>query len=269
MISKTLQRYKTDNGLAYSKTGEGSPVVLIHGVGLRAESWQSQIEMLSKSHSVYAVDMPGHGESELLEDSAGLEDYVDTIAAWIKSEIKQPVIMMGHSMGSMIALNFATRYASTCVGVVALNSVYRRTAAAKTAVQQRALQMLEHPESVTADAPIARWFTNTDDEFEQQMAALCRHWLNIAPKLGYARAYTIFSQNDGPTDQALAQLNVPILFVTGDGDSNSSPEMSEKMSALCPSGSFAVIENARHMVQMTHPQQMKQLLQEFVARCAN
>jgi pimeloyl-ACP methyl ester carboxylesterase len=266
---KTLQRYKSDNALAYSKSGAGLPIVLVHGVGLRAESWAAQIEMLSQTHTVYAVDMPGHGESLLLEDCAGLEAYVDAIANWIKAEINQPVIMMGHSMGSMIALNFAMRYSKFCTGVVALNSVYRRTAAAKSAVQQRALQMLENPESVTADAPITRWFTNTADDYEQQMAELCRQWLNNAPKVGYAKAYTIFSSNDGPRDEDLAALNVPTLFATGDGDSNSSPEMSQQMSSLCQKGSFAVIKNARHMVQMTHPQQVNQLLQAFVVRCEN
>ena len=268
MTSKTLQRFKASNGLAYHKTGSGPPIVLVHGVGLRAESWVQQIPTLSNTHTVYAVDMPGHGESQLLADSqAGLTDYVDAIADWIVSEIKTPVIIIGHSMGSMIAINFASRYTNWCLGLVALNSVYRRTNQAKLAVAQRAKDILDNPNSLKADAPIKRWFKQDSDAEEQALARLCRQWLMDAPRQGYARAYNIFSLNDGPENSTLENIQVPALFITGDGDTNSSGPMSQKMAALCRRGSYAVIEDSRHMAQMTHASEINQLLVEFVNQC--
>ncbi len=265
---KTRQRYKSDNGLAYFKSGSGSPVVLIHGVGLRAEAWLNQEPVLSQHHTVYAIDMPGHGESDLLvQDDAGLDEYVDVIADWINTEIQAPVIMMGHSMGSMIALNFAIRYSELCVGVAALNSVYRRSPQAKQAVQQRALDMLNSTALDNVTTPIIRWFNQNPQGLEKQMADLCEQWLLAAPVTGYARAYQIFSQNDGPEDDALMTLQIPAIFITGDGDTNSSGQMSERMAALCPYGRYAVIENSRHMVQMTHPDEINRLLAEFVQQC--
>ncbi len=268
MILKTRQRYKSDNGLAYIKSGSGSPIVLIHGVGLRAEAWLNQVPLLSQQHTVYAVDMPGHGESDLLANrDAGLDEYVDAIATWIKNEINAPVIMMGHSMGSMIALNFAIRYSDICSGVAALNSVYRRTFQAKQAVQQRALEMVSNTAVDNVTTPILRWFSKHPRGFEKQMADLCEQWLLAAPATGYARAYQIFSQNDGPEDDALKGLEMPAIFITGDGDANSSGHMSQCMAELCPNGRYAVIENSRHMVQMTHPDEVNQLLAEFVQQC--
>ncbi len=268
MTLKTQQRYKSANGLAYFKTGTGAPIVLIHGVGLRAEAWLNQVPVLSQQHTVYAIDMPGHGESALLaQDDAGLEEYVDAIADWIKTEIEEPVIMVGHSMGSMIALNFAIRYKALCAGVAALNSVYRRTPQAKQAVQQRALDMLENPALDKVTTPVLRWFNQNPQGFEKQMAELCKQWLLAAPATGYARAYQIFSQNDGPRDEELAALDIPLIFITGDGDSNSSGQMSERMAALCANGSYAVIAESRHMVPMTHPEEINPLLAEFVQQC--
>ena len=114
MTSKILQRYKAANGIAYSKSGSGEPIVLIHGVGLRAEAWLQQISELTKTNTVYAIDMPGHGESELLaNDKANLVDYVDTIADWVKAVIKAPVIIFGHSMGSIVvAIKQLMRYSN-------------------------------------------------------------------------------------------------------------------------------------------------------------
>ena len=269
MTLKTLRRYRSANGLAYAKQGNGKPILLIHGVGLRAESWIYQIECLSKTNTVFTVDMPGHGESDLLENTAGIDQYVDTIAQWVKLEINDPVIVLGHSMGAMIALNFASRYPQLCLGVAALNAVYRRTSKAKACVRQRALDIAIHPEAAKPEAAIERWFSNTTSDVEQEMAELCKHWLRSAPHQGYAQAYKIFSQNDGPIDAALSGLRAPAMFITGDGDVNSSAKMSQKMSALCPCGTVAVIENARHMAQMTHSQQINALLKTFISQCTN
>ncbi len=267
MTLKTQQRCKSNNGLAYFKSGTGDPILLIHGVGLRAEAWLHQAPALSKNHAVYAVDMPGHGESELLSEDSSLQDYTDTIATWIESEIKQPVIIIGHSMGSMIALDFATRYQHLCHGVAALNAVYRRSKSAKQAVQQRAQDMIKNPDQDRVSTPIFRWFNQASQGFEKEMADLCSQWLSIAPAIGYARAYRIFSQNDGPANEALTRLSVPATFITGADDANSSGLMSQQMANLCQNGSYAVIDNARHMVQLTHPNEINSLLIEFVTQC--
>ena len=99
------------------------------------------------------------------------------------------------------------------------------------------------------------------------MAELCRDWLAKAPTEGYTRSYRIFSENDGPDDKALSELKVPVTFITGDGDSNSSALMSEQMASLCTNGSYTVISDSRHMLQMTHPDELNPLLVQFVEQC--
>ena len=270
MTLKILQRFKSTNGVAYNKSGSGNPIVLVHGVGLRAEAWLLQIEELSKKNTIYTVDMPGHGYSDLLAGAnASLEDYVDVIATWIKEEIQVPVIIIGHSMGSMIALNFATRYSTLCAGVGAMNSVYRRSNEASSAVQERARAMTNNPELDRVEAPIKRWFKQNGSSYEKNMAELCRSWLEIAPAEGYARAYSIFSENNGPDDKALTEIEVPVIFITGDKDSNSSALMSQQMASICPYASYAIISDSGHMMQMTHPKELNQLLVQFLEKCKN
>ena len=50
-------------GLACIRAGDGPPVLLIHGVGLRAEAWGAVIDRLAERFAVHAIDLPGHGES--------------------------------------------------------------------------------------------------------------------------------------------------------------------------------------------------------------
>ena len=80
MMWKTLPRYRTTNNIAYYKTGNGPAILLIHGVGLRLESWNAQISILSKEHTVYAIDLPGHGESDqLILESPNIDLYTQQI----------------------------------------------------------------------------------------------------------------------------------------------------------------------------------------------
>lgn len=267
MTLKTQQRFKSADGFAYLRSGSGPAVVLIHGVGLRAEAWLQQIEVLSLTNTVYAIDMPGHGESELLQnEDAGLHEYVSAIASWVAREIGTPVIMMGHSMGAMISLRFAIDYPQQCLGAVALNAVYHRSEQARAAVQQRAQNMLDNPDLDRVTTPILRWFGESPEGQHKEMAQLCASWLQAAPAKGYAKAYGIFSRNDGPAASELAQVQAPIAFITGDMDSNSSPEMSQQMAAVTPNSEVCVIENSRHMVQLTHAHEVNQQLVNFVSQ---
>ncbi|WP_261841927.1 alpha/beta fold hydrolase [Aliamphritea ceti] len=268
MTLKTLQRSKSANGLAFHRSGSGEPIVLIHGVGLRAEAWFQQLPVLSSHHEVLAVDMPGHGDSDLLSGTApSLTAYVDHIASLLRETLTRPAMIIGHSMGAMIAVQLAARYPSLCKGVAALNAVYRRSDEARIAVQNRARQMWEHPEQDRVAAPIQRWFDVSGSEHEAAMAKLCASWLEAAPAEGYATAYSIFSEEDGPTDAELDSLAVPAWFITGDGDQNSSAQMSEQMASQCRYGHAEIIENSRHMLQLTHPDAINALLEQFIDSC--
>ena len=53
MMSMILRKNKSPNGIAYYKTGKGEPIILIHGLGLRAESWIEQIDFFKKEICLY------------------------------------------------------------------------------------------------------------------------------------------------------------------------------------------------------------------------
>ncbi len=267
MTLKTLPRFKSGSGLAYTCTGKGPALVLVHGVGLRLEAWVHQLEALSASYTVYAVDMPGHGESDLKPECTDIPAYTDAVAAWVEEVVETPVLMVGHSMGSMIALNFATRYPQLCVGVVALNSVYRRSEDAKEAVLSRVQQIKESITAENVTSPVQRWFDFPLQGDDVQHAQMCCEWLSNASLEGYRQAYEVFCFNDGPCDSDLAQLSVPALFLTGEGDPNSTPAMSIAMAQRCPDAESYIVKASRHMAPLTHSVEINPIIKEFGQRC--
>lgn len=93
--------------IAYEKTGEGPPLVLVHGTGDDHTYWEMVQPILAKHFTVFAIDRRGRGESG---DSADykLELEFDDIAAVINS-IDQGVILVGHSYGGIISLEAVLR----------------------------------------------------------------------------------------------------------------------------------------------------------------
>ena len=80
MISMILRKNKSQDGIAFHKSGKGDPIILIHGLGLSAECWYKQISFLKKDYTVYALDLPGHGKSDLLSQAKPqLKNYSNKI----------------------------------------------------------------------------------------------------------------------------------------------------------------------------------------------
>ena len=229
--------------LSAISAGQGATVVFIHGVGLRAEAWGAQLDALSPLYHVVAVDMPGHGESALPSGDLSLSDYTDAIAAGIDG----PVMLVGHSMGAMIALDMAIRYPEKVRGVAALNGIFRRRPDASEAVQTRA-DSLNGTSMADPSGTLERWFGN--DASPERDA--CHAWLRDVNPAAYKSAYTIFAHQDGPDADDLTDLTCPALFMTGANEPNSTPAMSQAVAALAPQGRAHIVEGAAHMMPMTH-----------------
>lgn len=254
MIWTTRQRSRVGT-LAAIVAGEGPLVVLIHGVGLRAEAWGAQIDVLAQRFQVCAVDMPGHGESELGDHQMGLAAYSDAIAPVLDS----PAIVIGHSMGAMIALDLAARYPNRVRGVCAMNAIYQRAPDAARAVAARAAS-LDGETVADPEATLTRWFGAQPSEAR----TACAQWLRGVDPAGYRAAYGVFATQDGPSQNTLEHLECPALFMTGADEPNSTPAMSQGMAAATPKGTVAVVEGAAHMMPMTHAKVVNDQLATFL-----
>lgn len=246
MTSTTLPRSELA-GLSAVIEGAGRPVLLLHGVGLRAEAWDAQITALSRGYQVIAPDMPGHGHSPYpVKQPAAFAGFVQAALPLLEATA-EPVLVVGHSMGAMIALELAALAPEKFCGAVALNAIFERTPEAAAAVQARAAS-LDGRTLPDPDPTLTRWFGATSSPER----AACERWLRSNDPQGYKQAYEAFAQANGPSRQTLEALSCPALFATGVLEPNSTPEMSRAMASLAPDGRFAVIEGAAHMMPMTH-----------------
>ncbi len=256
-----LFRKHTARGTAYHEMGEGEPLVLIHGVGMRLEAWLPQITGFSQTHRVIALDMPGHGESAALPTGSKLEAFVAWFGGFLDELALSEVSVAGHSMGALVAGGAAATFGERIKRVAYLNGVYRRDPEAKAAVLARAAAI--SLVGVDKEGPLLRWFG--DDAQSAVARELTRNWLSLVDPQGYATAYAAFAGGDETYAERWPDVGAPALFLTGSDDPNSTPLMAEQMAAAAPKGWVRIVEGHRHMVNLTAPDIVNELLAEWLS----
>jgi pimeloyl-ACP methyl ester carboxylesterase len=111
----------------YTQHGTGTPVILIHGIAASLHDWDDLIPDLTRhGYSCYALDLLGHGDSPKLDSRAYKMDWMlDHFSDWAQSlQLTEPAIMIGHSLGGYIALEYARRLSTGTRGLVLVNPLY-------------------------------------------------------------------------------------------------------------------------------------------------
>jgi pimeloyl-ACP methyl ester carboxylesterase len=95
-----------DVTLAYDVRGDGPPLVLLHGLGERAASWDTVRAALAAHHTTYAVDLRGHGDSDWPGDYG--HDVIEADVCGLLDALGlSGVVLVGHSMGGSIGFRVA------------------------------------------------------------------------------------------------------------------------------------------------------------------
>jgi pimeloyl-ACP methyl ester carboxylesterase len=108
--------------VSYMEAGEGSALLLIHGIAGRCENWSEVIEPLARHHTVIAPDLPGHGASE-----AGAGDYsIGALASGLRDLLlalgHERATVVGHSLGGGVAMQLAYQFPEMIERLVLVSS---------------------------------------------------------------------------------------------------------------------------------------------------
>ncbi|MFN3601537.1 MAG: alpha/beta fold hydrolase [Dietzia sp.] len=95
--------------LNHVRRGNGSPLLLVHGLGAGWRSWEPILDELAASREVIAVDLPGFGESPPLDGEVSIATLADAVAGFIEEQGLDGVSTAGQSMGGRIVLELARR----------------------------------------------------------------------------------------------------------------------------------------------------------------
>ena len=267
---KTVSNLFNKDGTSYKIFGDRPPtLIFIHGVGMCGEIWAPQVEYFSKKYQVITYDFLGHGQSPLPKNDPTLDDYVEQLNNLVDSIGVSNFSLVGHSMGAIISVAFARKFPQKINALVALNIVFNRNEKAQKDVLLRANQVLESNKILNIEKTLERWFKNNTSSAELNKIDKVRNWLkNTSPK-GYGEAYRLFALSDKVFINNLYQLKLPVLYLTGNEDPNSTPLMSKQISQETPNGSSKSVKGEAHMMSYIAANKVNPIIEQFFTDITN
>jgi len=255
------------DGTAYNVFGERGPyLIFVHGVGMSGEIWKPQVEHFSSNYRVVTYDFLGHGQSQTQKTPPCIEDYVKQLNTLVKTINVSNFSLVGHSMGALISVAFSLKYPEKVNALIPLNMVYKRSKGAQNDVLNRANIILKTGEINNIDQTLDRWFKNKTENHQIQRIKKVRQLLSEASLQGYGNAYRLFAESDRHFENKLSELRVPVLYLTGSEDPNSTPEMSNKMANESPQGCSVSIDNEAHMMAYIAPEKINPVIENFIKK---
>jgi len=218
------------------------PIVFIHGVGLTYEIWQPQLDFFI-NYSTLAYDILGHGKSSLKKQNISFDDFSDQLIKLIDELNFQKIHLVGFSIGSLIARNFATKFNDRLKSLVLLGSIYKRTEQQQKIVNERFNQAKK--ELKLSKLALKRWFTdkyleNNPDTYDKISSILSSN--NMA---NFIKVYELFVNHKN--DEDFEKITVNTLITTGENDIGSTIEMSQELNKIIKNSQLKIIKNGKHL----------------------
>jgi 3-oxoadipate enol-lactonase len=245
--------------LNYREAGEGSPaVILLHGWGSRLEHWQPVVAPLAKHHRVLRLDFRGHGRSEAPADGYAMRQLADDTAALARSRRIRSAVVVGHSMGSTVALELARRHSRLVRGVVMVDGALDHYATARDVERTELWQAL-------AGQPYEQAIVELYSAFfrDPRDAALAQRVVADAAKTPEHAALASWRATLTANIPSIAsQVRQPVLYVCGGHGIRPQAAVRE----ILPRAAFAQAALCGHFVQLEAPDQLVAMIRRFVDR---
>lgn len=113
----------------YASQGIGSPVIMLHGLAASLHDWDPVLPKVKEAgYAAYALDLLGHGESPKPDSDSYQVDWLfDHFVQWLASlNLTEPAVLIGHSLGAYLALEYALRFPSKAAGLILVSPFYSR-----------------------------------------------------------------------------------------------------------------------------------------------
>jgi pimeloyl-ACP methyl ester carboxylesterase len=229
------------------------PLVLLHGIGSRGETWRDMAAPLNTRFHLYIVDHRGHGDSAKPDSGYLLDNYADDLAALIDNLGLASPAILGHSLGALVAMTWAARHPSRARRIVLEDPPLRS--------EPSVLELFDgwiQLNSLPVDQ-VAAWFkqenpTWSDADCLRRAEVITTAHPNVFHDL---RAATETALASGETDRipGLEGIETPFLLIRGDIDagSMSHPADVARLLALLPHTRDHQIPGVGHSIHRDTP----------------
>ncbi len=256
-------------GTRFELIGEGPNVVLVHGLGLNHQMWRWQSPSLSHRYRLLSYDLLGHGESTHPQGPYTMADFVVQLEQLIDFSRLERFVLIGFSLGGMIAQAYTLAHPERVSGLVVLHSAYDRSDSERGAILERVRVAESMGPGATVERALERWFTPEFARMRPDVLEQVREWVVANDPQAFAASYRVLAEADAPLAGRIADIRCPALVVTGDQDFGNSPQMAARMAKAMPNARCRILPRLRHMALAEQPEAVSSQLLPFLGEvCA-
>jgi pimeloyl-ACP methyl ester carboxylesterase len=258
--------------------GDGPPMVLLHGIGGSHINWMSVAPTLAQSFHVYALDMIGFGFTPKGRRDSKLPTQARYVDRFISEVAEAPAVVMGHSMGGLVAMLLAAQYPAAVERLVPVDPaacVIRSLApgaptwlmmalavfpevggrlasqiARRRATEELVREMLER--AYGPGREIDPEFLGANVDLERRRGLLPMPYRGYVE--GWASMRNVHAERDSFVTDVVERVKAPTLLVRGTADPVIPQHWFERLSGLRPDWDNARLEGIGHDPHMEAPE---------------
>lgn len=256
---------------AFDAAGQGdTAVLLLHGIGGGRSIWNAQASgtlqaVADAGFHALALDLPGYGDSEALGPPS-MDAFVAAVQAVIDHVQVKRVVLLGHSMGGMVAQEFAARWPERVHGLV-LACTSALFGKPDGAWQQQFIAERLAPLDAglgmagMADRLVPGLVSPTASAAARQSA---RDVMARVPEPTYRAALKTIAGFD--RREALGAIRVPALLLAAEHDRTAPPEVMQRMAARIAGSEYRCLADAGHIANVEAPAAFNAAVVDFLSR---
>jgi 3-oxoadipate enol-lactonase len=265
-VKRSTGRLRRGNAeIYYEVAGEGPAIVFAHGLGGNQLSWWQQIAHFAATHTCVAFAHRGFPPSSAVPGGRAPDVFADDLAALIETLGLKQVTLVGQSMGGWTCLEYALREPARVRALVmastsgtldyhqlddaGIREWSRRAPGALAELQKQGIHVAAGERMAREQPALAQLYWQISEmagaSFREEVRERILQLRNRAPAL-------------------LAQLPMPVLFITGDEDWVFPSAAGPALARIAPKGRAVRVPAAGHSVYFERPAQFNQLLEEML-----
>lgn len=257
--------------LFYRTEGKGKPVMLVHGFGEDGNVWNEQIDALKENNLLIIPDLPGSGNSEMLDGEVLIKDYADALKALadeviLKNEEGNPgqFSLIGHSMGGYITMAFAEKYPGLLSSFGLFHSSAFADSNEKIETRKKAIDFITKN---GAEAFIKTIAPNLfGDKSKKEEPGLVTKLIDIAKPISPEALIQYYHAMIARPDRTfvLKTFERPVLLIAGKSDSVIPLETSLEQFKMPSISSVHILQNSGHMGMWEETKLSNSILKDFL-----
>jgi pimeloyl-ACP methyl ester carboxylesterase len=252
--------------IAYTDSGKGRVIVLLHGFLGSHELWSEFSKKLSKRFRVISIDLPGHGKTPSIGYYHSMELLAQSVKAVLDHVGVRRYVIAGHSMGGYTALAFAELYPENMSGLCLFNSTSYADPEEKKKDRDRVIRLVKKEHKHYVAEVVTTLFAPENLPKLKDEVSKARRVATEVSKQSIINSLEGMKERKS-RDMILKFAEYPVLFVIGKKDGVINYETMYPQMGLCKYPSVVMLEEGAHMSFYEAPKETLEGLAAFAERC--